>query len=169
MLRPRKFFLQTRTNQKASPCKKLYRKIVLQTETKQKASSSTKLYQCTQSTDPYSNGFFYRRGQIKKHHRARNFIPELFRERGRMKKASSTKLYRRNIPWTRTNYVLRRKTNNNALLQNKKTQVMRLHMMCLILTSLMYLNAEETIMTCHMKERTWSLLTMNTLRKFLTI
>ena len=46
---------------------------------------------------------------------------------------------------------------------------MRLHMMCLILTSLTYLNGEETILTCHMKERTWPLQAMNTLRTFLTI
>ena len=48
-------------------------------------------------------------------------------------------------PWTRKNEVLRRKTNYNALLQNKKTQRMRLHMMCqTILTSLTYLNVEES-------------------------
>ena len=39
----------------------------------------------------------------------------------------------------------------------------------LILMSLPYLNAEEKILTCHMKERTWTLQAMNTLRKFLTI
>ena len=41
--------------------------------------------------------------------------------------------------------------------------------MCLILTSLNYFNAEETILTCHMKERTYLLNEMNTLRTFLTI
>ena len=42
-------------------------------------------------------------------------------------------------------------------------------MMCLVLTSLMYLNSEETILTHHMKERPWLIQEMNTLRKFLTI
>ena len=42
-------------------------------------------------------------------------------------------------------------------------------MMCLILTSLMYLNAEETILTYHMKERKWPLQAMNILQTFLTI
>ena len=42
-------------------------------------------------------------------------------------------------------------------------------MMCLILTSLTYFNAEEKILTCHMNECTWPLKAMNTLRKFLTI
>ena len=51
----------------------------------------------------------------------------------------------------------------------KKTKGMRLHMMYLNLTSLIYLNAEETILTCHMKERTWKLQTMNTLQTFLAI
>ena len=36
------------------------------------------------------------------------------------KSAYSTKLYQRAVIRTRTNYVLQRKTNQNALLQNKK-------------------------------------------------
>ena len=86
-----------------------------------------------------------------------------------IKKGLSTKLYRRTIPRTWTNYVILSKTNQNALLRNKKMQGMRLHIMCLILTSLTYLNAEETILACHMKEHTWKIQAMNTLRRCLTI
>ena len=53
--------------------------------------------------------------------------------------------------------------------RHKKTQGMRLHMMRLILTSLPYLNAEEKILMCHMKKRTWPLQAMNTLQTCLTI
>ena len=55
------------------------------------------------------------------------------------------------------------------LLTNKKTQIMRLHMMCLtILTPLKYSNAEEifwTYLACHMEERAWKLQEKNTLRR----
>ena len=51
----------------------------------------------------------------------------------------------------------------------KKTKGMRLHMMCLIITYLTYLNVEETILMCHMKERTWPLHAMNTSQTLLTI
>ena len=37
----------------------------------------------------------------------------------------------RDVPRASTNDVLRRNTNHNVLLRNKKTQIMRLHMMCL--------------------------------------
>ena len=84
-------------------------------------------------------------------------------------KASSTKTYRRTILRTCTNNVKRRYINHNTLLQNKETKGMRLHIICLILRSLTYLNAEETILTCHMKERTWQIKAMNTLRTFLTL
>ena len=86
------------------------------------------------------------------------------RTRTNKNKASSTNLYRITIPRTWTKYVLQRKTNQNALLRNKKTQRMRLHMMFLtILTSLTYLNAGKTTLTCHTKERTWPAKEMNTL------
>ena len=82
----------------------------------------------------------------------------------------STNFYRRNFLRTRTNYVLRRKTNQNAQIRNKNTQIMRLHAMWrTILKFLTYLNAEETILTCHVKERAWILKTMNNLQTFLTL
>ena len=84
-------------------------------------------------------------------------------------KALTKKIYRKTIPRTWKKYVQQRKKNQNALLRNKKTQGMRLYMMFLILTSITYLNAEETILTCHIKERTWPLQAMNTLRRCLTI
>ena len=85
-------------------------------------------------------------------------------------KAPSTEIYRRTITQTWTHYVLQRKKNHNAPLRNKKTQIMRLYMMCLtILTSLTNFNAEETTLTCHTKERTWPLQDMNTLQIFWTI
>ena len=78
-----------------------------------------------------------------------------------------TKLCRISIPRTRTNYVLQRNTNQNALLQNKKTQIMRLHNTCrTILTHLTYYNVEErfwTYLTCYMKERAWPLQQKNNL------
>ena len=58
---------------------------------------------------------------------------------------------------------------SDTLQRNKNTQGMRLHMMCLVLTTLIYLNAEETILTCYKKECIWPLQEMNTLRKFFTI
>ena len=64
------------------------RTFVLRTRTNQNASSCTKLY-C-------------------------RVIPQT---RMNQNKASSTSLYHRTIPQTCTNYVLRRKTNQNALLQ----------------------------------------------------
>ena len=71
--------------------------------------------------------------------------------------SSPRKLYRRAVLRTKTKYVIRRKTNHNALLRNKKTQIMRLHMMCqTILMPLTYWNAEEIFwseLTCHTKER----------------
>ena len=83
--------------------------------------------------------WFYGRGRIKTYHRAREFIAEFFpRTRTDQNKASSTKLYRRTIPQRWANYNQRRQTNQNT------------HM-CLISTSLKYLNAEETILICHMK------------------
>ena len=83
----------------------------------------------------------------------RRIIPQT---RKNKKKASSTKLYCRTILRTWKNYVQQRQTNQNT------------HM-CLILTSLTYFHAEETILTCHMKERTWLLKEMKTLRTFLTL
>ena len=84
----------------------------------------------------------------------------------KLKKASSTKLYCRTIMWTLINYVLERNANQNALLRKKNTQRMRLHMMCLTnQTSLTYLNAEETTLTCNTKDRTWPLKESNTLRR----
>ena len=82
----------------------------------------------------------------------------------------STKLYQRIVPRTITNYVLRRETNQNEPIRKKKTQRMRLHAMWrTILTSLTYLNVEETILTFHVKELKWMLKTMNTFWAFLTL
>ena len=93
----------------------------------------------------------------------------VLRKRTNQKASSSTKIYRRAILRTRTDYVLRRETNYNALLRNKKSQIMRLHMMCrTILTPLTYSNAKESFWTelaCHMKERVWPLQKKNTLRR----
>ena len=97
--------------------------------------------------------------------------------RNNQKASSSKKNYRRAIPHTRTNQkassstiVIRWKTNHNALFTNKKTQILRLHMMCQsILTPLKYSNAEErfwTDLTCPLKERAWSLQEKNTIRRF---
>ena len=92
----------------------------------------------------------------------------ILKTRTNQKASSSTELYHRAVPWTRMNYVLQRKTNQNALFKNKKTQRMSLNNICRnIITSLMYFNAEEifwTDLTCHMKERAWPLLEKNTLR-----
>ena len=81
----------------------------------------------------------------------------------------STKPYRRAVPRTTTNYILRRNTNHNAILRNKKTQMMRLLLMCQnILTPLTYSNAEEifwTYLTCHMKESAWPLQEKYSLRR----
>ena len=84
------------------------------------------------------------------------------------KSSSSKKLYRIAVPWMRTNQkaslspiVPRTKTNINVLLANKKTQIMRLHMMCrAILMPLTFSNAEESFWTdliFHMNERTLTL------------
>ena len=51
----------------------------------------------------------------------------------------------------------------------KMMKGMRLHLMCLIVTYVTYLNAEETILTCRMKKCTWILKSINTLQTFLTI
>ena len=53
--------------------------------------------------------------------------------------------------------------------RTKRRRGMRLHIMYLFLTSLTYLNAVETILTCHIKDHTWLLKAMNTLPTFLTI
>ena len=87
---------------------------------------------------------------FKKKKRQQNFIAELFRGRGRTFFNEDRQII--------IHYY-----------GEKKTQGMRLHMMCLILTSLMYFNAEETILTCHMKERTWPLQEIKTSRILLTI
>ena len=99
-----------------------------------------------------------------------NYRRFVTRIRTSQNKASSTKLYCITIHRMWKNYVLKRKKNQNAQVQSKKTQRMRLHIMYLtILTSLTYLNEEETTLTCHMKECTWPLKYMNTLRRCLTI
>ena len=76
----------------------------------------------------------------------------VLRTRTDKKASSSTKIYCRAVLRTRTNYILQRKTNQNALIQ-KNTQIIRLHMMCqTILTPLTYYNAEEMFLThlkCH--------------------
>ena len=91
------------------------------------------------------------------------------RTRANQNKASSTKIYFKTIPRTWTNWVLRRKTSQNTLIRNKKTQGIRLHMVCLILTSLTYFHAEETTLTCHTNKHTWPLNERNTLQICLTI
>ena len=44
----------------------------------------------------------------------------VLRTRTNQKASSSTKLYRRAVPQTRTNYVLRKKTNQNALIRKNR-------------------------------------------------
>ena len=71
----------------------------------------------------------YGRGQIKMNHCAQNFIGKNGLEmRINQNAASSTKLYCRTVPLKRNNQVLWKKTNQNSLLRNKNTQIMRLHM-----------------------------------------
>ena len=67
------------------------------------------------------------------------------------------------------NNVLPKKTNQNALLRNKKTQIMGFNLTCQnILTPLTYLNVEERFWTdlkCHIKERACPLKEKYTLRR----
>ena len=97
-----------------------------------------------------------------------------------LKSSWLTKIYRRAVPWTSTNQkasssmnflrrtaipnqktslstiFLWRKTNHNALLTNKKTKILRLHVICQSnLTPLMYSKVEQIFWTdlpCYMKD-----------------
>ena len=70
------------------------------------------------------------------------------------------KLYRKAVPHTRTNYVLRRKTNQNALSRKKDANNEVTHD---VLNYFNVFNIFEcgrriwTDLTCHMKERAWPL------------